>query len=516
MICSFCGAKNSDTRQKCFNCGKPLYNNYTEGEYTQARTSQTQNTKKASLLSSFDEEDDFTPVRVTRKPAAQTTGPQRQVREQHASASESKVSQRPHQRQESRKKEKKPLDKFSIAIIILAILFASLLTVTGILVYNNFFKEQGLGSNATAADLGVASPKIEVLTDANGEQYVNATFFGQVGDKIYFSCNESYATFVSDTVERSFYLKDVYSAETEFLQATATIDFGAAHVRESKHYPYSLSPTAVSVLSSEMEVVKPSEKNVKSYDDFYTIKMWAQPGSTVKINGVDVSQKIDVLGNLRHDIETKANAITTCYIEVSHPYRTPSKDSFIISRDAVDIDFKITKVNISGDTCTITATGAPNAKITANLPLISASHNDLYNNYSIKLDLSSCPYGEVDFVLTAETQNGKASRASSVIYWPSEASATQSAKALSASNATSPKKGTQYVIANATVTRAIGANTFEIETKIDGKTYYLALKYENSITPVEIGSKYKFFAAGTGSTHSSGIPILKAWYIYPL
>ena len=34
--------------------------------------------------------------------------------------------------------------------------------------------------------------------------------------------------------------------------------------------------------------------------------------------------------------ETKANAITTCYIEVSHPYRTPSKDSFIISRDAVN------------------------------------------------------------------------------------------------------------------------------------------------------------------------------------
>ncbi len=502
MICSFCGAKNSDSRQRCFNCGKPL---------NTATNAPKQTYDK--ILKNDINDDDFTPVRVTRKPSNE-----RVLRENRTQKRENPQKQESsRQKQTERKpKEKKPLDKFSIAIWILAVLFAILLAVTGILVYNGYFKEQGLANGATAADLGVKAPTLEVLTDQSGEQYVNATFFGTVGDRIYFSCDESYATFVTDTIEKAFYLKDVYPESASFTQSTAAIELGAAYVKESKHYPYNLAPAYVSVLPAEMEVASPTEKNVKSNDDYYTIKMWAQPQSTVKINGVDVSQKIDTLGNLRHDIETKANAITTCYIEVLHPYRTSSKQSFIISRDVVEIDFNITKVSIQGDICTITATGAPNAKITSDLTLISATHNDLYNNYTIKLDLSSCPYGEVDFVLTAQTSDGKTSRASSVIYWPSEASATQSANKLSASAATSPKKGTQYVIANATVTRALGFNTFEVSTKIDGKTYYLAIKYENNITPVEIGGKYKFFVAGTGTSHSSGIPTLKAWYIYPL
>lgn len=501
MICSNCGAKNSATREKCFNCGKPLFN-------TKENTASSFELKKDSFQNNDD--DDFIPVRVTRKPSAerasrplhQTPAPRKNI--------EDAPPLPPRERRP--KKEKKPLDKFSVAIWILAVLFAVILTLTGILVYNNFFKQADLGSDATAADLGVASPKIEILTDSFGEQYAHITFYGNVGDRIYFSCNESYATFVTDTIEKSFYLKDVYSSDKQFLQNTATIDVGAFYVKDSKLYPYNLSPATVSVLPSNFELAKPTEDNVKSNDDYYTIKMWAEPNSKVLINGKDVSQKMDVLGNLRHDIETKPNAITTCYIEVVQPYKTPSKESFIINRDPAEIDFNITKVTISGDVCTITATGAANAKITSDLPLISAVHNDLYNNYSIKLDLYSCPYGEVDFALFAETANGKTSRTSSVIYWPSEASATQSAKTI----VTSPKKGTQYVIANATVTRAIGFNTFEVSTKIDGKTYCFAVKYENNITPVAIGEKYKFFVAGTGSTHSTNLPILKAWYIYPL
>lgn len=500
MICSYCGAKNSATREKCFNCGRPL-------QHTSDAVAPDLTLKKETTNNY--EDDDFVPVRVTRKPAAQQQKPRTQSKTASRKPAESTPAQ-PRKRRTP--KEKKPLDKFSIAIWILAVLFAAILTVTGVLVYNNFFKEAGLGSDATAADLGVASPKVEVLTDASGEQYAHVTFYGTVGDRIYFSCNESYSTFVTDTLEKSFYLKDVYSVDKDFLQNTTQIDFGAFYVRNSKLYPYNLTPATVSLLPSEFEIAKPLDTNIKSYDDFYTIKMWTEPDSKVIINGVDVSQKIDSLGNLRHDIETKPNAITTCYIEISHPYRTPSKKSFIITRDVAEIDFNITKTTISGDVCTITATGAPNAKITSDLPVISAAHNDLYNNYSIKLDLSSCPYGEVDFVLFAETENGKTSRTSSVIYWPSEASATQSAKNIVAS----PKKGSQYVIANATVTRAIGANTFEVSTKIDGKTYYFAIKYENSITPVEIGGKYKFFAAGTGTMYKNNIPLLKAWYIYPL
>lgn len=512
MICSYCGAKNSATREKCFNCGRPL----DSVSSTSIDTQSIYTTDKADAEDNFYKEaseEDFIPRRVTKR-SAPTPSPARLDKQEARQQKNARRTQQPPKKIEA--KEKKPLDKFSIAIIILAIVFASVLAVTGVLVYNNYFKEQELGNGSTAADLGVASPKVEVLTDSSGEQYALVTFYGTVGDRLYFACDESYSTFVSTTVEKKLYLSDVFAPDKEFKESTASFDIGAAYVRDSKHYAYNLSPITLSLLPAELDIARPSEKNLKSYDDTYTIKMWAQPGSTVVINGVDVSKKMDPLGNIRHDIETKANAITTCYIEVSHPYRTPAKDSFIISRDAVDINFKITKVSISGDTCTITATGPSSAKITADLPVLSSSHNDLYNNFTIKLDLSNCPYGETFFVLTAETADGKATRTSSVMYWPSEASSTQASRTLTASTASSPTKGAQYVISNATITRALSANTFEVSTKIDNKTYYFAIKYENNITPLEIGAKYKFFVAGTGTNDESGLPILKAWYIYPL
>ena len=58
-------------------------------------------------------------------------------------------------------------------------------------------------------------PTITKLKDSNGIEYLHAVFKGTPGDRLHLKCNNTYHTFITETLEVDLYLEDLFDIEYE-------------------------------------------------------------------------------------------------------------------------------------------------------------------------------------------------------------------------------------------------------------------------------------------------------------
>ena len=418
--------------------------------------------------------------------------------------------------------KKKKTSGLTVAIWILCLVFIIVAIFVGTFIYSYLNPEDTTyipPVDNTVASLGITQPTIQKLTDEKGVEYVHVTFSGQVGDRVNLKCNNSYHTFISETLEIDLYLEDLFDIEYEFRESTVNANLNAYYVRDNKSYSYAASSFTMSVPEAELELLNPTQQTVKAYRDKFTLKLWTATDSVIYLNNNNISSALNGLGNLSYDITVEENSSTTYQLMVTQPYHTPKSAVFILTRDPLPVSLTIATSNasvISDNKITISGSTEEGAKITANLPTIGEiEKNELYNTFTAVLDLSGCKYGEIEVIITAESEKGFSSKSHVFLYWPDETKITKSSGKFTSTVATNPSKykGSNFVLNSATVVKNVSANSFEAKVSLNGIDYPVIIENEFGSTTISVNSKYKIFAECTG-TLKDGKPVFRAWYIY--
>ena len=447
MICKKCGAKNSDTREKCFHCGAALYSRNIGAERASEKSLEKAE-KNIEQMEGFYVDD----VIAREDPAEQelddiqfSEAAYDPYEEDYDDAQSESFEDDPIENDDTAPEEitEIALDKednaeqyfesakpkknvgFTIAIWVLVVVFIIVAIIVGSLIYSMYIDNNEITdpNRGTYSQLNLDPPTIKKLNDKNGINYINAVFYGEPGDRLYLGCNDTYHTFIENTLELNLYLEDLFLPEYEFRESTVNANLNASYVRDNKKYAYNISSFEMSVPPAEFELLSPSEQTVKAYRDKYEIKLWTTTDSKVFLNNNNITSYMDGTGNITYNIDVKEDSSTTYQIEIVQPYHTPKSEVFIISRDALKVDLSIATSSasvINEKSIVISGSTEPGAEITSNLPILQLDKNDLYNTFTVTLDLSGQTYGQLEAMITATNEKGSSTKSHVFWYWPAE------------------------------------------------------------------------------------------------
>lgn len=543
MICKKCGAKNSDTRVKCFHCGAifdntnidgapvksaPAIQEFTVESVTEEDIEETsfvvEEQQKELIENDIIEEDSF--VEEIVDDVVEETQDEEFLEDEFIEdefledESEDEYENIKAPKEKSSAKSDKNRS-FNIAIWLLSLVFIIGLILVGTLIYqyisDNNSEYIGPSGN-TVEKLNLPKPEITKLKDGKNNEYIHAVFKGTPGDRLHLKCNNSYHTFITETLEIDLYLEDLFNNEYEFHDATVNANLNAYYLRDNKEYSYEAGSVQMTVPEAEIDTSKLSSQNIKAYSDKYYIEFWTSTDAHVELNNKNITSTMDGTGNFKYEINVEPDSKTTYSLSVTQPYRIPKNIVFVISRDPLPVTLTIASNNsesISDKTITLKCQTEEGAEVSASLPIINSVKNELYNTYEITLSLENCEYGEIEVLISATSNKGTSTKTHTFMYWPDEKTVTTSSSKFTTAVATNPTnyKNRNYVLNSVKVTKNIGSNKFEGIINISGVDYTIVLDKTDVKANVVIGNSYKIFAACTGEKEGNS-PVMRAWFIY--
>ncbi len=406
-------------------------------------------------------------------------------------------------------------------IWILVLLFIVVALFMGVLIYNYINSDDGQSVDPTidtTSELGIEPPVVTKLVDSNEKEYLHAVFKGTPGDRIYLECNNSYHTFIEETLEIDLYLEDLFSSEYEFRQDTVEANMHAYYVRGSKKYSCQSPYVKMTVPVAELDLSALPAQSIKVYSDVYNLRFWTANTATVELNGENITSAMSGTGSFNYEINVPENSNNTYYITVSQPYHLSRTEVFMIVRDLSPVTLIISTNNeesVTDNKITLRCQTEENTTLQANLPITSMEWNDLYSTADITLDLSECKYGEIEVRITATNSNGTSIKSHTFLYWPDEKTITTTASKFTSAVATNctSYSNNNYVITSVKATKTSSSNRFEGTVNLNGVDYELIFDITDVKNNIIIGSNYKIFAQCTGTLEGNK-PLFRVWFIY--
>ena len=207
MICKKCGAKNSDTREKCFHCGAALYSRNIGAERASEKSLEKAE-KNIEQMEGFYVDD----VIAREDPAEQelddiqfSEAAYDPYEEDYDDAQSEAFEDDPIENDDTAPEEitEIALDKednaeqyfesakpkknvgFTIAIWVLVVVFIIVAIIVGSLIYSMYIDNNEITdpNRGTYSQLNLDPPTIKKLNDKNGINYINAVFYGEPGDR---------------------------------------------------------------------------------------------------------------------------------------------------------------------------------------------------------------------------------------------------------------------------------------------------------------------------------------------
>ncbi|MBE7092424.1 MAG: hypothetical protein E7365_04520 [Clostridiales bacterium] len=539
MICNKCGAKNNDTRTKCFHCGYPLEK--TETSINTPAKNDASNlvieefTVEDAITEESDEQTDFVETKNIESDDFYIEETNEISDENIIEDEELDIFLDNENFDEEfeqdiinnkTKKDIKPSNSnknsaFTVAIWILCLVFIIGSILVGTLIYQYISDNNDINidpTKNTVSKLNLPKPEITKLKDNSGIEYVHAVFKGTSGDRLHLKCNNTYHTFITDTLEVDLYLEDLFDIEYEFIDSTVNANLNAYYVRDSKEYSYDANSFQMTVPEADLDTSKLSSQNIKVYNDKYQIEFWTSSNAKVELNNKNITSSMDGTGNFKYEVNIEPDSKNTYSLSVTQPYRIPKTIVFVINRDPLPVTLTVAANNsesISDNTITLKCQTEEGATITSNLPIIQSIKNELYNTCEITLSLENCDYGEIEALITATSSKGTSTKSHKFMYWPDEKTITTSSNKFTSAVATNPAnyKNRNYVLNSVKVTKNIGANTFEGVVNLNGVDYTVIIDRKDVSSNVIIGSNYKIFAQCTGNSQNNS-SVFRAWFIY--
>ena len=278
------------------------------------------------------------------------------------------------------------------------------------------FLPERIGSSSVSTEQ--YTPDIEPGEDKNGNSIHTLTYYGEKGDIIYIPELQKNYTIESTNVriaipDRTFTVEDPNAA-------TITVELHPVlYPLGKKSQELEIVSYAIQIPLSPLAVLQPEDGHGKTYQSFYLIKVQVDPGSTVSINGNDVTDLIDAENIISHNVEVEPIGSNRIGISVSTPgYRTHTKH-VVVERPYMDIPIEIsTNAPISSTARAVTITGktTPGASLQVSPSVESVSVED-DGEFTIKIKMTK--YGENAYTLTASMPGKESSSIDhSIVYSP--------------------------------------------------------------------------------------------------
>lgn len=219
------------------------------------------------------------------------------------------------------------------------------------------------------------SPTLEALELSDGRSGHRLTFYGDDGDMIYIGeLGQSYMIIGgkaevevadSDWFEKQ---QDVEKAEITLLpvlekQNGERVDLPAIHFE-------------VDTPASPLEMISPTEDRTTVLSAIYQLEMQVVPGSTVLVDGSDVTDMVDVLGKLSVNVAVYPQGDNPISILVRTPNHRETRKDVVLYREKTDIDIELSVYTArSSLRNTMTVSGAidPTATLVVDTPCVPDS-----------------------------------------------------------------------------------------------------------------------------------------------
>jgi len=424
----------------------------------------------------------------------------------------------------SSEKKRRYLFGRPLSSILTSILIMILVVMLPIAIYNITFWIRGNQIYSLYGPGGPKAPVIETITMADYRPGHAITFFGNDGDSIFVEQTRT-VTMFSGGVAR------IEIADCEWF------DYDPNQVEEAN---ITLSPILVSASGEKTELpsipitikTPPSPVVVKSpANDYmsvntsvYPVEVQIVPGSTISLNGEDVSTQVDRSGLLSVMVNVEAKGDNAISLLVQTPYHKQSRKDIIINRPAMEIPLELaydtpTRTTLSEQK--ITGKTEPGASIYVDTSFVydSIQVNKETGEFSFIAQFSTIGYNTIRFRAQME---GKADSVISfnMYYLPSIAEYSSKAWRMDYAQLT-----TLYEAWNGRIFLCEGK---AVETFVDGMTQYVVmdvsttgepqlimLENQSSLGSVRVGDSYKAYADVSGREFykNTYIPKLVARYM---
>ncbi len=371
---------------------------------------------------------------------------------------------------------------------------------------------------------GEYTPTINEITMDDGRAGRSVVFYGSDGDQIFLPELNRSLTISGGIARVSIADADWFTGDVSEVES-ATVTLSPVLISEAGNYTQLPQMSfEVMVPDSPITVISPAKDNQSVATSIYLLEVQVVPGSTVLVNGEDVTDIVGRDGLLSQNVNVYPIGDNTYTLLVRTPQHHESRREITINRPAYDVAFELStsvKSYSNSKTAPISGTIDPEANITVETDYIaeSLSVNHETGSFEFIAKLSNFGDNAVRFRITKEGCDDTIINMT-IEYRPTLAEYSKSAWKMDYEGLQ-----TLYEQWNGKVFKCVG--TFIDTVEINGESCYimnvgtdsdrklLILENHTSTTSVSYGRSYTAYAdvSGHGIYNSEYYPVLIMRYL---
>jgi len=389
---------------------------------------------------------------------------------------------------------------------IIVLLWIISLIILGYGTYKGYYWYQS-SKNAELYEKGlVPVPTLEAIELEDGRQGHVITFFGEDGDMIYIE--ELRRSYLVVGGEARVEIADSYWFETAAPEVQAA-EIALTPVKTLVSGGKQLLPViyfTVEVPVSPLRIISPSKDSPPILSSEYQLEFEVVPGSTVLVDGMDVTDLVNSMGEVSVNVAVYPQGDNPISILVRTAHHRETREDIVLYRQPMEIDLALainTKKTSVLDAMSIRGTVDPRAKVSVETPYQEGSlTQDADGDFSFIATFDHIGYNTVTF---RASQEGKQDSIISfqVYYLPTLNEYSRKAWAMDYKQLTQCWdiwKGRIFKCSG-TVEAVLQTEpqVLVLDVSADGSGKYLIIENLSNLSITEPGGEFDFYADVSGT-----------------
>ena len=223
---------------------------------------------------------------------------------------------------------------------------------------------------------GEYTPTINAVEMSDHRQGHSIVFYGSDGDQIFLPELNRSMTISGGVARTSIADADWFSGDVSAVEA-ANVSLSPVLIDETgSRTQLPNVEFTVDVPDSPLEVISPAEDGERIVTGLYLLELQVVPGSSVSVNGQDVTDMVDRSGLLSQNVNVYPIGDNVYTIVVRTPQHHETRREVRIYREAFDIEIELSSsvaYTSSNDVMAITGSIEPGATLTVETPYVEDS-----------------------------------------------------------------------------------------------------------------------------------------------
>lgn len=223
---------------------------------------------------------------------------------------------------------------------------------------------------------GEYTPTVNTVTMSDHRQGHSIVFYGSDGDQIFLPELNRSLTIAGGVARTTIADADWFTGDVSEIEA-ANVSLSPVLIDETgARTQLPNVEFTVEVPDSPLTVISPAEDGEQIVTSLYLLELQVVSGSTVMVNGEDVTDMVDRSGLLSQNVNVYPIGDNVYTIIVQTPQHHETRQEVHIYREAFDIELELSSsvaYTSSNDVMAITGTVEPGATITVETPYVEDS-----------------------------------------------------------------------------------------------------------------------------------------------